>query len=104
MLKDASYIHFDLFHEILNVSLHGVLVSFNEVQYNTMSSTPIFEASSMFEFGFAVTSYDLRGMPPECCQVVQVLSRVLTRASIDDSTKARTNVKHDKVNRIHSSF
>ena len=60
MLKGASAMHFDLLHEILDVPLHGVSVSFNGVEYNTMSSTTCFEASSMLEFGCAVSSYGLR--------------------------------------------
>ncbi len=74
--------HFDLLHEILDVPLHGVSVSFNGVEYNTMSLTPSFEASSMLKFGCAVSSYGLRGMPPERGQLVQVLPRVLTRAPL----------------------
>ncbi len=81
--------HFDLLHEILDLPLHGVSVSFNGVECNTMSSTPSFEASSMLEFGCAVSSYGLRVIPPERGQLVQVLlSRVLTHASVDDGSKA----------------
>jgi hypothetical protein len=84
VLKDVSTIHFDLFYEILDAPLHGVSVSFNGVEYNIISSTPSFETRSMLKFGCAVSSYGLRGMPPDRGQLVQVLSRVLTRASIDD--------------------
>jgi hypothetical protein len=88
--------HFYLFYEILDAPLHGVSVNFNGVKYNTMSSTPSFEASSMLKFGCAVSSYGLRGMPPERGHRFQVLPRVLTRASVDDRAEVRANVKHDK--------
>jgi hypothetical protein len=88
--------HFYLLYEILDAPLHGVSVSFNGVEYNTMSSTPSFEASSMLKFGCAVSSYGLRGMPPKRGQRVQVLPRVLTRASVDNGAKVGADVKHDK--------
>jgi hypothetical protein len=51
VLKDASTMHFDLLYEILDAPLHGVSVSFNGVEYNTISSMTSFEARSMLKLG-----------------------------------------------------
>jgi hypothetical protein len=78
-------VHFNMLNEVLNVPLHGVPVRFDGVKCNMVLSAPRFEASRMLKLSYVIPPYSLGSMPPERGQLVQVLPRVLTCASVDDS-------------------
>ena len=55
-----------------------------------------FEAVSVHKFSYVITTYGLGSIPPELGQLVQVLPRVLTCASVDYSTEVRPDIQHHK--------
>jgi hypothetical protein len=96
VLEDASAVRFNLLDEVLNVPLHCMQVEFDRVKRDLVLAATHFEAASVHKFNGAIAAYSLGSTPPDRGQLVQVLPRVLTCASVDHSTEVRPDIQHHK--------
>jgi hypothetical protein len=96
VLEDASAVRFNLLDEVLNVTLHYMPVKFDRVKDDLVFAASRFEDVSVHKFSCAIAAYGLGSMPPERGQLVQVLPRVLTCASVDHSTEVRPDIEHHR--------
>jgi hypothetical protein len=66
----------DLLDEVLNVPLHCMPVEFDRVKHDLVLVGSRFAAVTVHKFSCVITSYGLGSVPPDPCQLVQVLYRI----------------------------